>query len=64
MSKSYNPYLAITGHHIDAPIDKPQDWSLNSEILGFTEIEGNYGGANTASVILRVVDQYEIRNKV
>ena len=37
---------------------------LKSELLGFTEIEGNHGGANIASVILHVIDRYDIRDKV
>jgi hypothetical protein len=63
-SKSFDPYLAITGHWIEAPKNKPNNWELKSELLGFTEIQGNHGGANIASVILRIVDRYDIRKKV
>jgi hypothetical protein len=58
-----DPYLAITGHYIDST-NSSDKWELKSELLGFTEIEGNHGGANIGSVILRVIDRYDIRDKV
>ena len=58
-----DPYLAITGHYVDST-NGSDKWELKSELLGFTEIEGNHGGANIASVILRVIDRYDIRDKV
>jgi len=30
-----DPYLSITGHCIDAPADRPNDWELKSEQLAF-----------------------------
>jgi hypothetical protein len=39
-------------------------WELKCELPGFTEIEGNHGGANIVSVILRVIDRYDIPDKV
>ncbi|GLB42145.1 putative hAT family C-terminal dimerisation region [Lyophyllum shimeji] len=63
-SKSYDPYLAVTVHYIDAPNDKPNEWELKSEILGFTEIRGNHGGANTAATMMKVIDTYGIREKL
>ncbi|RDB19397.1 hypothetical protein Hypma_013487 [Hypsizygus marmoreus] len=56
--------MAITIHYIDAPPDKPNDWELKSELLGFTEIKGNHGGANTAATMLNVFDRYGIRSKL
>lgn len=61
-----NLYLVITAYYISA---SPQasahpGWELKSRILGFSPIEGNHGSANTAAVILRVVDCYGIRRKV
>ncbi|KAG1791155.1 ribonuclease H-like domain-containing protein [Suillus plorans] len=55
---AYDPYLGITAHYIDAPIDKPTDWELKSRTLAFTGIDGDHGGANMARIITRVVDHY------
>jgi hypothetical protein len=63
-SSAYDPYLAITAHYIDSPPDQPSEWSLKTDLLGFTEINGNHGGANQASIMLRVLDQYDICDKV
>lgn len=63
-SAAYDPYLAITAHYIDSPPDQPNEWSLKSDLLGFAEIEGNHGGANQASIILSVIDRYDVRDKV
>jgi len=62
-SKSMDPYLVITGHYIDL-MNGSDKWELKSELLRFTEIEGNHGGANIASVILCVIDRYDICDKV
>ena len=43
-SRSYDPYLAITAHYIDAPLEKPNDWQLKARTLAFTSIEGDHGG--------------------
>lgn len=63
-SGANDPYLAVTAHYIVANEDQPNDWALKSRLLGYTEIHGNHSGANTAAVILRVVDRYDIRGKV
>jgi hypothetical protein len=59
-----DPFLSVTGHYINAPADKPQDWELKCEQLAFTPIEGNHSGANMANILVRTVDRYGIRNKV
>ncbi len=61
-----DPYLAVTAHYISVSLKASTlpEWELKSNILGFALIEGNHGGANTAAVILRVVDRYKIRCKV
>ncbi len=61
-----DPYLAVTAHYISVSpkASTHPEWELKSKILGFAPIEGNHGGANTAAVILRVVDRYKIRHKV
>jgi hypothetical protein len=63
-SSAYDPYLAITAHYINSPPDQPNEWSLKNNLLCFTEIDGNHGGANQASIMLRVIDRYDIRDKV
>ena len=63
-SKSYDPYLAITAHYIDAPSDKPNEWELKARTLAFTNIEGDHGGANLANMIIRVVQKYGLVGKV
>lgn len=51
-SKAYDPYLAVTAHYINAPKEQPNAWELKKKMLGFTKIEGNHGGANTAAVLI------------
>ena len=63
-SCSYDLYLAITAHYIDAPLEKPNNWQLKARTLAFTSIEGDYGGANLASIIVRVVQCYGLSGKL
>lgn len=63
-SDASDPYLAVTAHYIHSEVDQPNDWELRSKVLGYTEMRGNHSGANTAAIILRIVDQYRIRHKV
>ncbi|THG95518.1 hypothetical protein EW026_g6148 [Hermanssonia centrifuga] len=63
-SKAYDPYLSVTAHYIDSPPGKPDEWELKAKVIGFTEIEGNHSGANTAAVVLHVVDRYGLRGKL
>ena len=59
-----DPYLAVTAHYISAPADHPNDWELKAKVIGYTHIDGNHSGANTAAVLLRVVDRYDMRKMV
>jgi hypothetical protein len=63
-SKAYDPYLAITAHYIDVPLDQPLEWELKSKLLGFEELQGSHTGANVAVKIVEALDQYDIRKKV
>ena len=63
-SEPGDPYLSITGHYIDAPADRPNDWELKSEQLAFQEIEGRHTGKNIAQILSRTVDRYGIHGKV
>ena len=48
------PFPSVTAHYIAV---KPE-WTLRSQVLAYTHIEGNHSGGNTASVLLRVIDRY------
>lgn len=63
-SEPGDPYLSITGHYIDAPEDKPQNWELKAEQLAFTPVEGNHSGANMANILFRTVERYSVEDKV
>ena len=63
-SGAYNPYLAVMAHYISSPPVQPNNWELHLRILGFTKIKGNDSWANTAAVILQVIDCYGIQDKV
>lgn len=56
--------MAVTAHYISSPKERPQEWSLESRMLGYAEIEGSHSGANEAAIIMRVIDRYDIRDKV
>jgi len=58
-----DPYLAVTARYIALPENQANNWELHSKVLGYTGIEGNHSGANTAAVILQVVDRYGICHK-
>lgn len=63
-SEAGDPYLSMTGHYISAPKASPQEWTLKSEQLGFTHIEGNHSGANIGGILVRIIDRYGLRQKV
>jgi hypothetical protein len=59
-----DPFLSVTAHYIDAPVDKPQEWELKTEQLAFKYIEGNHSGANIGRILIEVIDEYGIRKQV
>lgn len=61
-SEAQDPYLSVTGHYIST--SHAQKWELHMEQLAFTPVEGSHSGANIAKIITRVIDRYDIRNKV
>ncbi|KAF7364524.1 HAT family dimerization domain-containing protein [Mycena venus] len=63
-SKTGDPFLRVTGHYIDAPVDSPEDWSVKSAQLAYTPIEGNHSGDNLSRILVRTVDRYDLRDKV
>ena len=63
-SGANDPYLAIMAHYIASPEGQPTIGNIHSKTLVYTSIEGNHSGANTAVVILHVIDRYGIREKV
>ncbi|KAG6905961.1 hypothetical protein DXG01_016674 [Tephrocybe rancida] len=58
-----DPYLGVTAHYIDSPVENPHKWKLHSELIGFAPIEGNYGGSNTAVILMQVVGHYDFCSK-
>ena len=61
MSKSYDPYLAITVHYIDSQKGDPYEWQLKSN---FKELLRRHSGENMATTISNVLDTYKIKDKV
>jgi len=59
-----DPFLSVTAHYIDSPVDKPQEWVLRSDQLAFAHIEGNHSGANIGRILIETIDNYGIRSKV
>ena len=58
------PYILITTHYINSPVDKPDQWVLKVDQLAFMLLEGHHTGANIASIIACVLDEYGISGKV
>lgn len=63
-SEPGDPYISITGHYVDAPADKPQDWKLKTEQLAFKHVEGRHNGKNIADILIHTLDSYGLRGKV
>lgn len=59
-----DPYLSLTAHYIDAPLDCPNSWSLKSEQLLFQEIEGRHTGKNMSEILRCAIERYELCGKV
>ena len=56
-------FISVTAHFIDSPKDQPDQWALREVQLAFAPLEGHHTGANIASVIQGVLDQYDIRER-
>ena len=63
-SKTWDPYLLVTGHYIFSSKESPQDWELKLEQLVFALFEGSHSSANMANVLVHTVDHYGIHEKV
>ncbi|KAG8910843.1 hypothetical protein FRC02_006983 [Tulasnella sp. 418] len=63
-SQNCDPFLAVTGHYIKVGLEQPIAWTLETDLLAFTTISGNHSGHNTAAIIGRVIDRYNIRHKL
>jgi hypothetical protein len=59
-----DPYLSLTAHYIDAPVDFPDVWELKSEQLIFQEIHRRHTGKNMADLLGRALDRYGLHSKV
>lgn len=62
--KALNTYIYISAHYIYASNDKPDEWSLKTNLLGTVRIEDYGRGENATTLAMRIVDQYGIRDKV
>src|SRR4051794_26557918 len=63
-SQSGDPFLSVTGHYINAPIDKSEKWALKSEQLTFEPIKGDHSGENIARILIGTIDKYEFQDRV
>lgn len=52
------------GHYVDAPADQPNNWKLTMEQLVFETIEGQHTGKNIASILMHMVNRYDLHGKV
>jgi hypothetical protein len=59
-----DPYLSLTAHYIDTPVDHPSDWQLKSEQLIFQQIEGRHTRKNMADILGHALDRYCLHGKV
>jgi hypothetical protein len=50
--------MAITGYFIDL------DWSYREVLLGFKPLEGAHSGANLSGVILEVLTNHDIQDRM
>ena len=55
---------SIPCHYIDSPVDKPDKWQLKSKVLAFQELPGWHNGENLATTLSKVLDHYDIQDKV
>jgi hypothetical protein len=51
-------------HYVDSPVDKPHQWVLKEDQLAFAPLEGHHTGVNIASLIVSVLSEYGISEKV
>ncbi|KAF7372957.1 hypothetical protein MSAN_00502900 [Mycena sanguinolenta] len=63
-SESGIPFLNINNHYIRSPPDRPNDWEIVTDELGFVKIEGRHTGENIGAAILTSLDKYGLREKV
>jgi hypothetical protein len=63
-SEGNHNYLLATAHYIDSSEDRPDQWMLRDIQLTFALLEGPHTGANIASVLASVLEQYGICEKV
>lgn len=50
--------MAVTGYFID------QEWNYREALLGFEPLHGTHSGANLSDVLLGILHQYEIVDRV
>ena len=55
---SEDPFMSITTHYIDTPVNKPQQWILQLDQLAFMPIVVNHSGANIGKILMEAIDEY------
>ena len=58
-SGSHTTLLAVTAHFVDGDTSRPA-----TALLALRELHGGHGGEDTAEIMLVVIDEYSIRDKV
>jgi hypothetical protein len=59
-----NPYISITAHYVNSPVDKPDQWELREDQLALVLLEGHHTRANIALIIISILNKYSISQKV
>jgi hypothetical protein len=63
-SEPGDPYLSVTAHYIDAPVDQPNAWRIRCKQLVFTEIKGRHMAKNMGDMLAHMVNDYDLHGKV
>lgn len=63
-SEPGDPFLSVTAHYIDAPVDQPNAWRVRCEQLMFTEIKGRHTAKNMGDMLAHMVNDYDLHGKV
>jgi hypothetical protein len=59
------PYMAVTAHWMECQsLQQQQRINLRIDLLGFVNVSGAHSGDNLATVLLFVIDRFQIADKV
>jgi hypothetical protein len=57
-SLTREPFLSVTAHYINNPVDKPQQWVFKSDQLAFMLVIGHHSGENFGKILMEAIDEY------